>query len=71
MSVVKVQPDLLAATDRARGARIRAAMDAINNRMGCDTLIPAASMGRSWRMRQDSRSPCYTTELADVPVVRA
>lgn len=36
-----------------------------------DTLVPAATMGRAWRMRQDSRSPSYTTELGDVPVVRA
>lgn len=69
--VSKVQPDLLAAADRARGARLMAAMDAINSRMGRDTLVPAATIGRAWRMRQDSRSPSYTTELDDVPVVRA
>ncbi|NUB12023.1 DUF4113 domain-containing protein [Azospirillum brasilense] len=69
--VSKVQPDLLAAADRARGARLMAAMDAINSRMGRDTLVPAATMGRAWRMRQDSRSPSYTTEMDDVPVVRA
>lgn len=38
---------------------------------GRDTLVPAATMGQAWRMRQDSRSPSYTTELDDVPVVRA
>ncbi|WP_282190449.1 DUF4113 domain-containing protein [Azospirillum brasilense] len=48
-----------------------AAMDAINNRMGRDTLVPAATIGQAWRMKQDSRSPSYTTALADVPVVRA
>ena len=69
--VSEVQPDLLAAADRARGARLMAAMDAINSRIGRDTLVPAATMGRAWRMRQDSRSPSYTTELDDVPVVRA
>lgn len=36
-----------------------------------EAVVPAATMGRAWRMRQDSRSPSYTTELADVPVVRA
>jgi Nucleotidyltransferase/DNA polymerase involved in DNA repair len=69
--IAKVQPDLLNATDRARGARLMAAMDAINRTMGRDTLVPAATVGRAWRMRQDNRSPSYTTELADVPVVRA
>ncbi|MCW2240654.1 DUF4113 domain-containing protein [Azospirillum canadense] len=69
--IAKVQPDLLNAADRARGARLMAAMDAINRTMGRDTLVPASTVGRAWRMRQEQRSPSYTTELADVPVVRA
>lgn len=69
--VGKVQPDLLQAADRQRGARLMAALDAVNQRMGRDTLVPAGTMGRAWRMRQESRSPSYTTKLADVPLVRA
>ncbi|NUB14127.1 DUF4113 domain-containing protein, partial [Azospirillum brasilense] len=42
-----------------------------NGGVGPDTLVPGATGGRAWRMRQDSRSPSYTTELEDVPVVRA
>ncbi|MBP2232458.1 DNA polymerase V [Azospirillum agricola] len=69
--VERVQPDLLQAADRQRGSRLMAAMDAVNARMGRDTLRSAATMGRAWRMRQESRSPSYTTRLTDVPVVRA
>ncbi|AWK88590.1 Y-family DNA polymerase [Azospirillum thermophilum] len=67
----RVQPDLLAAADRQRGTRLMKALDAINSTMGKDTLVPAATMGRAWRMRQEQRSPSYTTRLADVPVVQA
>ncbi|HEY0838278.1 MAG TPA: DUF4113 domain-containing protein [Azospirillum sp.] len=49
-----------------------AAMDAINSRMGRNTLAPATVIARTgWRMRQENRSPSYTTCLEDIPVVRA
>lgn len=67
----KVQPDLLQAGDRARGNKLMAALDAVNSRMGRGTLVPAATMGSAWRMRQEARSPSYTTDLAGLPVVRA
>lgn len=71
LPVANRQPDLLNAADRQRGARLMAALDTINQRMGRDTLAPAATMGRAWRMRQEQRSPSYTTKLDDVPVARA
>lgn len=67
--VEKVQPDLLSASDRQRGARLMSALDAINSRMGKDTLVPAGTIGRSWRMRQERQSPAYTTCLNDIPTV--
>lgn len=69
--VGRVQPDLLQAADRARSARLMAALDSVNSRMGRNTLVPAATVGRAWRMRQERRSPSYTTKIEDVPVVRA
>ncbi|PWC48142.1 hypothetical protein TSA6c_17050 [Azospirillum sp. TSA6c] len=72
--VERVQPDLLQATDRARGARLMAALDAVNARMGRETLKPAAtglSAGAGWRLKQEARSPRYTTQFDDVPIVRA
>ncbi len=68
----KVQPTLLDALDHERSGRLMAALDAVNARMGRGTLAPATAIaGRSWRMRQESRSPSYTTCLDDIPVVRA
>ena len=67
----RVQPDLLAAADRQRSARLMKALDAINTTMGKDTLVPAAMMGQTWHMQQNHRSPSYTTRLADVPVAQA
>ena len=67
----KVQPDLLQVADRQRGAKLMAALDAINTRMGRNTLVPAATIGRSWQMRQEQRSPSYTTKLGEVPVAQA
>lgn len=74
VQVERVQPDLLQAGDRARGARLMAAMDAVNARMGRDTLKPAAtglSAGAGWRLKQEARSPRYTTQFDEVPIVRA
>lgn len=68
----KVQPTLFDALDRERSGRLMAAMDAVNARMGRGTLAPATAVaGRTWRMRQEHRSPSYTTCLADLPIVQA
>jgi DNA polymerase V len=48
------------------------AMDRINRTMGRGTLVPASTRAaQGWQMRQDSRSPCYTTSLKDIPIVKA
>jgi DNA polymerase V len=65
-----LEPD--AAADRSR---LMVAMDALNSRYGKGTLH-VASAGqddhtRAWGMRQERRTPHYTTQWADVPVARA
>jgi len=50
-------------------------MDALNGRFGKGTLH-VASTGqegetRAWGMRQERRTPQYTTRWEDVPVARA
>ncbi|MFD1624088.1 Y-family DNA polymerase [Azospirillum griseum] len=67
----RVQADLLDTTDRAKAARLMAAVDAVNSALGRNTLVSAATLGHGWRMRQNNRSPSYTTRLADLPVARA
>ena len=55
--------------------RLAAAMDRINDRYGRGTLLPAsAGVGgekRSWTMKQQWRTPQYTTDWAHLPVARA
>lgn len=56
-------------------ARLMVAMDALNGRYGKGT-VHAASTGinderREWGMRQDRRTPNYTTAWDEVPVARA
>lgn len=58
--------------DREKRTRLMHAMDAVNDRFGKFTAVPATQgFKRSWSARSDSRSPAYTTRLADVPTVRA
>ncbi|MDK1071999.1 DUF4113 domain-containing protein, partial [Cronobacter sakazakii] len=42
------------------------------NQQGRGTLYFAGQgIQQSWQMKREMLSPCYTTRLADVPVVRA
>jgi DNA polymerase V len=57
---------------REKSGRLMAAMDAINARMGRDTIKPlAAGLGKPWQGKSAHRSPAWTTRWKDVPVVRA
>lgn len=58
-----------------RDAKLMGAMDGLNQRFGKGTL-KVASAGlegdrREWVMKQERRTPRYTTDWGDVPVVRA
>ncbi len=61
--------------DIADKARLMSALDAINKRYGRGTM-KMASAGldgdrRVWFMRQERRTPAYTTNWADIPIARA
>lgn len=61
--------------DIADKARLMSALDAINKRYGRGTM-KMASAGldgdrRLWSMRQERRTPAYTTNWADIPIARA
>ena len=56
-------------------ARLMSALDSINQRFGKGTM-KMASAGldgdrRAWSMKQERRTPAYTTCWADIPVARA
>ncbi len=56
-------------------SRLMAALDAVNLRYGKGTVhVGSTGTGgnqRAWTMRQERRTPEYTTRLEDVPVARA
>ena len=61
--------------DIADKARLMSALDAINKRYGRGTM-KMASAGldgdrRVWSMRQERRTPAYTTNWADIPIARS
>jgi DNA polymerase V len=62
----------LATRDRSR---LMAAVDVNNTRFGKGTVHAGstgkAGVNRVWTMKQERRTPAYTTCLADVPVARA
>ena len=52
--------------------RLMAAVDGIGDRYGRWPVVPAVQgFRREWRMRAEKRSPCWTTRIAEVPVVVA
>lgn len=64
-----IQTDLFAMNERKREAdrKAMAALDRLNQRMGRDTVkVAAMGFDRSWLMRQERKSKCYTTRWADL-----
>ena len=60
-------------TDRPKH-RLMSALDSLNDRYGKGTLLMASSGlkgdKRSWAMRQERRTPRYTTSWDELPVAR-
>ncbi len=58
--------------DTERDKRLMKAFDSINSRFGKDTIkFAATGIERGWKQNQASRSPHYTTNWNDLPVVYA
>ena len=74
----QVQGDLLfeAPAPKRDHSKLMEAMDKINERYGKAT-VHIASTGRTqededgWRMKQERRTPRYTTKLGEIPIARA
>lgn len=64
------QGDLLAPLSSQNG-KLMHALDSLNQRYGRGTVkLSTQSAGLSWQMRQDSKSPAYTTDWEGLPAVR-
>lgn len=64
-----VQANLFGETDIQRHDRLMRAMDAINGRLGHDSVIVASQGFGDVRNQHQHRSPRYTTEWSDIPTV--
>jgi DNA polymerase V len=72
VSASQVQPDLFDQQDRPRSKRLITALDAINARWGAGTLDYASSgLTKPWKTQCHRRSPAYTTDWEELPVVNA
>ena len=71
-----VQSNLFCSTDHERSDKLMSLMDSLNAKMGRGTLAFAAQglekgrQRKSWGMRQQWRSPRYTTRLNEIVKVR-
>ena len=65
-----VQGDLFHAPDYQRNEKLMAVMDQLNGQMGRGTISFAAQgIGQPWQMKQQWRSPRYTTRWDELMVV--
>lgn len=66
------RPRTLFEGDRATRERLMAALDEVNGKFGRFTAVPASQgFRRQWRLRSESKSPAWTTDIGQVPTVRA
>lgn len=57
--------------DKTRSQQLMQVMDRINNRYGRETIQLASSgIGKKWQMKADYKSPSYTTDWNQLPVVK-
>ena len=67
MPSTQCQGNLFYDHDNIKHTRIMQAMDKINNLYGSDKLrLGSQGFGRSWKLKNESLSPCYTTRLNDL-----
>ena len=66
-----VQTDLFSQKQGTlKSDELMAAIDKINRKMGKDSIkLASEGFRKPWKMKQDNKSPSYTTKWQDVPVV--
>ncbi len=64
-----IQKDLFSLPEDGKSASLMIAMDDINRKLGRRTVHSAAEgFGQPWRMKQEHKSPRYTTSWDELPV---
>lgn len=67
----QLQTDLFSSVQGSlNSGALMAAMDGINRKLGKESIkLASEGFSRPWRMKQDNKSPSYTTKWCDLPVV--
>ena len=67
-----VQTDLFSQVQVSpKSKALMAAMDKINRKMGKESVkLASEGFKRPWKMKQENKSPCYTTKWEDIPIVK-
>ncbi len=66
------RPRTLFEEDTAKRDRLMGALDTINGKFGTWTAVTASQgFKREWKMRSEMRSSAWTTDISEVPIVRA
>ena len=62
------QDDLFAEADSAEESKLMAVLDRVNQRFGRGVIrISSQDAGEEWGMRQERKSPAYTTSWVELP----
>lgn len=47
-------------------------LELLNKRIGSNNVkLASQDLGRTWKMKQERLSPCYTTRLTDIIIIKA
>ena len=62
------QTDLFASqTAPIKSTKLMSVMDNINKKMGKESIkVASEGFRRPWKMKQENKSPCYTTQWSDI-----
>jgi len=68
----QLQQNLFTVQEQEKKARLMASVDAVNRKLGNDAVrIATRGSGRKWKLRQEKRSPRYTTRWDELMEIRA
>ncbi|MFD3003513.1 Y-family DNA polymerase [Pontibacter toksunensis] len=66
----QVQLDLLDTVDREKHAKLMEVIDGLTDKFGRGKVsVATQGVDKSWLLRSDMKSPCYTTRLSEIPSV--
>ncbi len=67
----EIQQNLFSSREQEKQHKLMASLDAMNQRMGPDAIrIATRGTGRKWRLRQEKRSPRFTTRWNEIMEIR-